>query len=729
MKTNRIAGIVLAAASCMGAQGLQALTVEDYCQPDLTRPEGVKTPCPLADGTSYAAISDDGRSIESYSFKTGKKIATLFSLDTQKGDVKISSFNGYEISANGRKILLWNNVKKIYRHSFTADYYVFDTFRGTIQRVSEGGAQRGATLCHDGRQVAYMRDNNIYISNLDYGTDKAITKDGALNKVINGMPDWAYEEEFGMITALRWSADDNVLAFLRFDETDVPVYSFDQYKSYCEENPLSDVYPEAYSYKYPLAGYPNSKVKVMAYNVNNQTTKTMDLPTEGNYVPAIDFDGKGENIMVMLLNRDQNDLKVYRVNPGSTVARQVYAERSDAWLSPSAYQMVDYGDNSFVIGSEKSGYRHLYEYDYNGNLLRTLTSGDWNVTAYYGRNPSTGAIYVQTTQNGAINRNIAVVERGKTTMLNPSAGTERAWFSKNCLYFLRYYSNAQTPPIYTLCDAKGKTLVTVEKNEEYAAKYAGVGKKEFVQIPNAEGEMMNAYILKPADFDATKRYPLLMTQYNGPDSQEVLNCWKMEGIYYLASQGYVVAAADGRGSGNRSRQWANCVYRQLGVLETKDQLAAADWMRVQNYIDAENTACFGWSYGGYMTLMELGDPSCRFKAGVAMAPVTDWRFYDSIYTERYMQTPQQNESGYNLASALARTQNVNGRLLIMSGTSDDNVHFYNTLKYSSKLSYEGKVFDMMALTGFEHSLPMCNARTQLFKKIADFLNTNMSQKR
>lgn len=718
---------ISAAAVTMCATATAApLTVADYCQPDLTRPVSVKTPMPLADGASYSAISADGRSIESYSFKTGKKLETLFSLDAQKGDVKIDSFDGYSISDNGRKIMLWQETSKIYRHSFYAEYYVYDTFRGTMQRVSTGGPQRGATMSHDGLQVAYMRDNNLWISNLDYGTDKAITKDGQTNKVINGIPDWVYEEEFGMQTAMAWNGQDNVLAFIRFDESEVPVYSFDNYKSYCDADPLTDVYPESYSYKYPLAGYPNSTVTVLAYHVDNQTVKQMDIPIGKDYVPSMEFDGTGTNLMVMTLNRDQNSLKIYKVNPGSTVSKVIYTETSDAWLSPSAYQMGEYGVKSFYIGSEKSGYRHLYEYDYNGNCLRQITKGEWNVTNFYGCDPRTGTVYVQTTQLGPVNRNIAAVERtGKTTILNNTPGTENAWFSSDCRYFLRSYSNAVTPPVFTLCDSRGKQLTEVENNAQYAAKYASAPKKEFLQIPNAEGEMMDAFIIKPADFSASNKYPLLMYQYNGPDSQEVLNAWRMEGIYYLASQGYVVVAVDGRGTGNRSRQWATSVYRRLGQLETKDQLAGAKWMKQQSYIDPQRTACFGWSYGGYMTLMELGDPDCTFKAGVAMAPVTDWRFYDSVYTERYMTTPQQNESGYDAASALNRTQHLKGRLLIMSGTSDDNVHFYNTLKYTSKLYSRGTVFDMMALTGFEHSLPKCNARTMLFKKICDFLDHNV----
>ncbi len=702
------------------------LTVDDYCTPALTSPKGVKEMRPLADGTSYAAVSDDGRRIEVFSYKTGKAISTLFSLDAVKGDLRIDDFDGYALSENEKKILLWNNSEQIYRHSFTAEYYVYDILRSTLKRVSADGPQRNATISHDGRMVAYTRDNNIYISNLDYGTDNAVTTDGKVNSIIYGSPDWAYEEEFGMQNSMCWSTDDSVLAFIRFDESKVPVYTFDRYKSYCEENPLSDIYPDAYSYKYPLAGYPNSTVTVHAYHVDNRTTKKMDLPIGEGYVPMLSFDGEGKNLMAMLLNRDQNRLDLYKVNPGSTVASLVITEMSDAWLSPEAYKMVRYSRNSFVIGSERSGWRHLYEYDYSGNLKRAITSGEWNVTAYYGRDARTGTDYIQTTMRGAVNRNVASVDsKGRITVLNDIDGTENAWFSGNFDYYLRKYSNAVTPPVYTICNSRGKSLIDIESNREYAAKYSSVPKMEFTTVPNAEGEAMNACLIKPADFDSSRRYPLMMYQYNGPDSQTVLNEWKMDGVYYIASQGYVVAMVDGRGTGNRSRKWANAVYRNLGHLETADQIAGARNIAKLPYIDAERMACFGWSYGGYMTLMELTAADSPFKAGVSMAPVTDWRLYDSIYTERYMSTPQANPSGYDSASALDRTGNLNARLLIMSGTSDDNVHFYNTLKYTSKLNYEGKIFDMMALAGFEHSLRMCNARSRLYSKIVDFLDSNL----
>lgn len=702
-----------------------ALTVEDYCDIKVNAPASIKKIKPLSDGVSYAAVSDDGKSIDVYSYKTGKKVSTLFSIDGVKGDVKISDFDGYELSANEKKILLWNNTEKIYRRSFNAEYYVYDILRSTLARVSDKGAQRGAVISHDGRMVAYTRGNNIFISNLDYGTDNQITKDGELNKIIYGIPDWSYEEEFGVVNTIRWSNDDNTLAFMRFDESEVPTYSFDHYKSYCEGNPLSDLYPAQYSYKYPLAGYPNSTVSIHAYNLDNRTTKKMDLSIGGGYVPSLEFDGNGERLMAMVLNREQNELQLYSVNPGSTVGKLILSEKSDAWLSPDAYQMVSYGQKSFVIGSERSGYRHLYEYDYSGNMLRQLTKGEFNVTDYYGKDPRTGIHYVQTTQKGAVNRNVASVGPKGITLLHNEEGTESASFSGNFSYYIRSYSSAVIPPQYTICTSLGKKVVDLELNEAYAAKYSSAPKKEFLKVKNADGEEMNAYIIRPANFDSSAKYPLVMYQYNGPDSQQVLNAWKMEGTYYLASKGYIVAAVDGRGTGNRSRSWANCVYRNLGKYETADQVAGAEYFGSLPYIDKNRMGCFGWSYGGYMTLMELTAPNTPFKAGVAMAPVTDWRFYDSIYTERYMSTPQANASGYDSASAMNRTSRLNSRLLIMSGTSDDNVHFYNTLKYTSKLNYEGKLFDMMAFTGFEHSLPLCNARTMLFRKVEQFLNTNL----
>lgn len=719
--------ITIALSAGIAIPAIANLTVEDYCDITTATPKGVKEIRPLSDGVSYAAVSDDQRSIEIFSYKTGKKTGILFSLDDVKGDVKITDFDGYALSDNEKKILLWNDVEKIYRHSFTATYYVYDVMRSTMSKVSEEGKQRCATLSHDGRCVAYVRDNNIFISNLDYKTDRAITTDGEINKVIYGAPDWGYEEEFGVTNTICWSGDDNYLVYMRFDESKVPTYSFDAYRGYCDNDPLGDPYPATYNYKYPLAGYPNSVVGVYSYNMNNRVANPLQLPlTETDYIPDLRFDGEGKNVMAMVLNRDQNNLSLYIAEPSSTICTKILTEKSNAWLAPNTYQMVKYGKTSFVIGSDRSGWTHLYEYNYNGRLLRQLTNGEFNVTNYYGYNTQSRKHYLQTTSLGAINRNVAEVDaNGKLTLLHNTEGWESASFSQNMEYYLRTYSSSSTPTQYTIWTTKGNKITDVELNEEYATKYANAPKMEFLKVKNDAGEEMNAYIIRPADFDASKKYPLMMYQYNGPDSQEVCNRWRMEGIFYIASKGYIVAAVDGRGTGFRSRQWAHSVYKDLGNLETKDQIAGANYFRSLSYVDSEKASCFGWSYGGYMTLMELTSPDSPFKCGVSMAPVTDWRWYDSIYTERYMLTPEQNKKGYDTASTINRAADLKGNLLIMSGTSDDNVHFYNTLKFTSKLTSEGLLFDMMAYTAFEHSLRMCNARTQLFKKIGQFLDNNL----
>ncbi|MDE6554211.1 MAG: S9 family peptidase [Muribaculaceae bacterium] len=712
----------LAVASATAAQ----LTAEDYCDLKKCVPAGIGEMRPLADGKTYSMVSKDGRKIDIYSYETGKKTGTLFDLDAVKGDVKIESFNGYQVSDNGRKILLWTDVKGIWRYSFTAEYYVYDTMRSTMQRVSEKGAQRGATMSHDGLRVAYVRDNNIFISNLDYRTDIAVTTDGAVNKITNGAPDWVYEEEFGVQCTLCWSGDDQTLAFVKWNETDVPAYSFDDYRSYCDKDPLGDPYPQSFTYKYPLPGYPNSRVSVHAYDLNSRVTKEMELQLgKDDYVPDIQFDGKGERLMVMKLNRDQNDLRIYSVNTGSTVATQVYSEQSKAWIDNDIYRMVSYGNESFVIASDRSGWTHLYEYGYNGRQLRQISSGDFNVTDYYGKSAA-GTHFVQTTKLGAVNRNVASIDaKGVVKLLHDTPGWESCAFSKDMTYYVRTWSDVNTPPQYTVWSTQGKKITDLEMNAAYASKYASAPKFELTTVKNDQGADMDAMIMKPSGFSESGKYPLMMYQYNGPGSQQVTNKWHLDGLNYIAQSGYVVACVDGRGTGGRSAEWRNCVYMHLGKYETQDQIAGANAIARMAFVDADRMSLFGWSYGGYMTLMEMSAENTPFKCGVAMAAVTDWRWYDSIYTERFMRTPAQNEAGYEESSAIARSHRLKGRLLIMSGSSDDNVHFYNTLKYTSKLSYEGRMFDMMIFTGMDHSLRTCNARTQLYRKVADFLDTNL----
>lgn len=720
--------IALLAVAITGTSSVQAFTAEDFCDIHVNAPKSIKAMTPMPDGETYLCVGEEGKTIDSYSYKTGKKTDTLFDVNAIKGDVKISVFDGFELSSNGKYILLYNDSEGIYRYSFRAEYYVYDIMRGTMKRVSTKGKQRAATLSHDGIKVAFERGGNIFIANLDYGTEVQVTKDGKAGEVTNGTPDWAYEEEFGILNTMRFSPDDLLLAFIRFDESQVPLYHFDIYSGYCDPIKEYELRPGEYSYKYPLPGENNSVVSAHVFNLDTRITKKMDLPmTATDYIPSMEFGGASDKLMVMVLNRDQNDLKLYNVNPGSTVAKLVLNETSQAWLSPSAYQMVSYSADSFIIGSDRTGWRHLYKYDYSGNLQRTLTSGNFYVTDFYGKNAA-GEYFLQCTKEGPAERNIAKVDaKGNMTLLHPGKGWESASFSDGMKYYVRNFSDAVTPPQYTLWSGKSK-IADLELNTEYAAKYASMPRKEIMTVKNAMGEDMNAYIIKPANFDASKKYPLIMSQYNGPESQEVRNRWQVDGMTYLADQGYVIACVDGRGTGYCGRAWSDAVYKQLGKYETEDQIAGARYFASLPYIDSSRVGCFGWSYGGYMTLLELSYPGNPFTAGVSMAPVTDWKYYDSIYTERYMLTPQQNDSGYKIASTLDKTENMNSKLLIMSGTSDDNVHFFNTLMYTSKLTSEGKIFDMMAWTGFEHSLRMCNARTQLYRKVLDFYNMRMPKK-
>ncbi|MCH5214592.1 MAG: DPP IV N-terminal domain-containing protein [Muribaculaceae bacterium] len=719
--------MIMAGVMALGALSASALDVNDYCDLKKAAPKSVKEITPMPDSETYAAADEDGKVIALYSFKTGEKAGELFNADAVKGDVKIEAFDGFCVSANGQKVLLWTDSEKIYRNSFTAEYYVYDRMRQTMKRVSTQGPQRGAVISHDGRLVAYMRGNNVFISNLDYETDRAITTDGKLNAIINGAPDWSYEEEFGMTTAMRWNGDDTILAFLQFDESGVPEYSFMDYKSYCQPDPVKDPYPQDYTYKYGLAGYPVSKVTLIAYDLDTRSSKTMQIPIEAeDYIPTFDFDGKGENMMVVTLNHAQNHMRLFRVNPRSTVARLLVEEKSEAWIAPENFGLNRYYDNFFVYGSDKSGYRHLYKSNYEGGSQSALTSGDFNVTANYGYDAAKGTHYVQTTKLGAVNRNVAAVKsNGALDLLNNQPGWEEAMWSSNMKYWLREWSDVTTPPVYTLVGADGKGGKTVEDNAAYKAKYAAAPRMELLKVRNDAGQEMDAYMIKPEGFSAGTKYPVLMYQYNGPDSQEVRNKWRVDGLNYLASQGYLVCCVDGRGTGFRARSWAYAVYKNLGDLETSDQIAGARYFASLPYADSSRVGCFGWSYGGYMTLMELQRAGNPFKCGVSMAPVADWRFYDNIYTERYMLTPRQNERGYTTSSPLEGSANMNAPLLIMSGTNDDNVHFYNTLEYTAKLNSEGKIFDMMAYAGFDHSLRKCNARVQLYRKIADFLKLHL----
>ncbi|MCH4156414.1 MAG: S9 family peptidase [Muribaculaceae bacterium] len=681
---------------------------------------------PAADGENYYKMVG-GSKINKISYKTGATVETVFDSSTAR-DCTVKKWDGYIMSADGSQILLYTNSEPVYRHSIKADYYTFEVRHNKLTKLSTAGGEEIPTFSPDSRMVAYVKDNNVHIRKLDYGTDVAVTTDGMKNKIRNAIPDWVYQEEFDMLNSFCWSPDNAILSFIRFDETDVPLYHVPLYNNSCEPNQDYEKYPGSLDYKYPVAGEKVSKVSVVSYNVDNRDSKTMQLPIDADsYIPAITYAPQPDRLMVTTLNRTQNQLRIYAVNPRSTMAKLAYSEDSESWINTELAQKVKFYDNFFIIPSERSGWTHLYQYSNVGSLMKQLTTGNWNVTDFYGYDPIAKVCYFQSTQDGAVNRSLSKVDlKGVITRMSSTKGTYSAKFSSNFAYYVQRFSDARTPDQYTVCNTKGKQEREMEMNRTYAETYtaANVPVKEFFTM-ESDGTTLEGYIIKPTGFDPSKKYPVIMSQYSGPGVQQVLNEWKFEWEEYFATQGYVIACVDGRGSGGHGKKYESTVYMHLGKYETIDQLAAARYMAQQSYVDASKIGIWGWSYGGYETLMAMTDAGSKYAAGVAIAPVTDWRLYDAVYAERFMRTPSENEDGYRSAAPLLRAGNLKGKLLLMAGTSDDNVHIANMLQFASELTSQNKIMDMMVFAGMNHSINGCDARYPLYLKVLDFFDKNL----
>lgn len=713
--------IFIALSSMLSAS---ALTLEDFVLSQ-SRPNDVGSITQAPDGEGYYQLSDDGATVNKISYKNGES-TVVFNSATAR-DCKIKQWDGFSVSADEGKILLWTASEPIYRHSFKADYYVYEVLHNKLTKLSKDGNEEIATMSPDGRMVAFVKDNNIYINKLDYGTEVAVTTDGVNNKIKNGVPDWVYQEEFGMLNSMVWSPDNLTLAFIRWDESQVPTYSMSLYEGQCHKNSSYSLYPGRFDYKYPVAGEKNSTVSVIGYDVENRVLKTMKLPiTAEDYIPHIAFSSDASKLMVSTLNRTQNDFNIYSVNPRSCLAKSVYNEKSETWIDSELMNGVKYYDNFFVIPSEKSGHSYLYQYSLNGALMRQLTSGDFDVTEFYGYDAAHALFYYQAT-NGPLDRTIACVNAsGKSTPMVKGTGTYSATFSNNFNYYIQNYSDAKTPNQYRLMTAAGKKIRDLELNTSYAETYTSpqVPKREFFTM-NSDGVTLNGYIIKPLDFNPNKKYPVIMSQYSGPGSQSVLNKWKLDWEEFFATQGYVIACVDGRGTGGRGKSFESLVYLNLGKYESIDQLAAAEYMAKQPYVDSKKIGIWGWSYGGYETLMAMSQPSSKYAAGVAIAPVTSWRFYDTIYAERYMRTPRENAAGYLASAPLECVNNQKGKLLIMFGSADDNVHIVNEMQYTAKMTSLNKLVDMMVFTNMNHSINGCDARYPLYQRVLNFYNDNL----
>ena len=718
--------IMLAAMAV--SMSASALTLQDYVLGG-ARPRGIGAVTPASDGKYYYQLADGGKTIARCAYKTGQQVATVLDSVTMHR-VQVKRWDGYEMSHSESAIILWADTEPIYRHSFTARFFVYDCKGGQIKSVAGDEPVQIATLSPDGQRVAYVKQNNVYVQRLSDGNITQVTTDGRKNHVINAVPDWVYEEEFAMLNSFAWSSDSRTLSFIRWDESEVPMYSMTMYEGDCKPNEQYALYPGSYDYKYPVAGEKNAVVTVHSYNVATSRLSKMDVPlAQDDYVPHIGYAGPADALMVMTLNRTQNDMHIYRVNPATGAARDIYHETSDSWIDSEMARNVAYYDNFLVIPNETSGYCQLYQYDLDGKLMRQLTTGQQPVTAYYGYDKKNRLFYYQCT-DGPLNRVVRRVDaKGRVQDVAADKGTNSATFNSDYTYFIHTFSNVDTPTQYRLKQVGKKGSVRdLQLNEDYCAKYlvTEVPRRQFVTFDN-DGYTLNGFIIKPVDFDPTKKYPVIMSQYSGPGSQQVRNNWKLDWEEYFATQGYVVACFDGRGTGARGKAFESLIYQNLGHYETIDQVAAARYMASQPWVDAERIGIWGWSFGGYEVLMAMSHPDSHYAAGVSIAPVTSWRFYDTIYAERFMRTPKENPDGYANSAPLDKVADLKGELLIMFGSADDNVHIINAMQYIAKLHGQKRQFDMMVYPNMNHSINGCGVREPLYQRVLNYFDRTLKR--
>lgn len=682
----------------------------------------------MPDGLSYVSLSDGGKKLDRYDVASGKFIETLFDVSATRGDRKLDAIEGYQLSHDGAKMLVWINREQIYRRSFRAEYFVYDFRRRTLKPLSVTNTrQQAPVMSPDGRMVAYMgQDNNIYISMLDYGTEAKATADGKVNEIINGVPDWVYEEEFTTSCSMVWAPDNSALSYIKYNEAEVPAFTMELYEGACNPNPAYALYPGQFTYKYPVAGEKNSVVSIHTYDIETRKTKDVAFTDASiEYIPRIQYGPTADVLVAATLNRDQNRLEIYSVNPKSTLFKSIYVDTSKAWIKPQCYEEITFEDDAMVIFSDRTGFSHLYRVGYSGQDLGAITSGDYDVTAYYGA-ASDGSFYFQSAKNGPLNRVITRVDqkKGRSVDVTPAMGWASAVFAPAMNNYVLNFSDADTPPVFTLRNSKDKDVRVLEDNASYAARFSGVPRKEFFTV-ESDGYELNGWMIKPAGFNASRKYPVIVYQYSGPGSQEVTNRWSMDWQRYFAMQGYVIACVDGRGTGARGREFEQCVYKRLGHFETIDQLALVSHLKSLPWVNAKAIGMHGWSYGGYETLMAASAEKAGYAAAVAVAAVTSWRYYDTIYAERFMSTPRQNPSGYETSAPLNRVDALGCPLLLMTGTADDNVHMSNTLEYVSRLQQAGRWADMLLFPNMNHSINGCNARAVVYARMLAFFNSKL----
>ncbi|MFT6748774.1 MAG: dipeptidyl-peptidase-4 [Flavobacterium sp.] len=722
MKYLSLFALVLFVNSTVIAQ--QKISVEEIYT-GAFRTKGMDDLQSLKNTNQYTVLNFDRASrsqqIDLYDFSTLKKVATL--LDTKDFSELKNGIDSYTFSSDEKKILIANNSQQIFRRSFTADYFLYDTTTKKLKAVLDNVQE--PTFSPDGTKIAFAKENNLFVLDLATNATVAITSDGKKNAIINGITDWVYEEEFSFVRAYDWSTDSKKIAFIRFDESQVPEFSMNIYKK--------DLYPTVETFKYPKAGEKNAEVSLHIYSLESKNTKKIDISKYNDYyIARLQWTKDANIVSAQVLNRHQDVLDLLFVDANSSKTSVVLSEKDKAYVDVTD-NLTFLKDNSFIWTSEKDGFNHIYLYDKNGKLKNQVTKGNWEVTNYYGFNEKSATVYYQSVENGSINRDVYKISLdGKNKVrLSSQTGTNSATFSPNFEYFINTFSNVTTPTVYTLNTSKdGKLLQTIVENTDLSQKLKSYNlpTKEFLEITTEKGIKLNAWMIKPKDFDPSKKYPVFMYQYSGPGSQEVANRWLTSNDYWfmmLAQQGYIIACVDGRGTGFKGADFKKVTQLQLGKYEVEDQIDAAKVFGKYNYVDAARIGIFGWSYGGFMSSNCILKGADVFKMAIAVAPVTNWRFYDSIYTERYMQTPQENASGYDDNSPINFTNLLKGNYLLIHGSADDNVHVQNSMQMIESLVQANKQFDWAIYPDKNHGIYGGKTRIQLYNKMTNFIKEKL----
>ncbi len=679
----------------------------------------------MKNSNQYTVLNTDRTSksqqIDAYDYATLKKTASI--IDTKNFPALASGIQSYTFSSDEKTILIATNSNQIFRRSFTADYFIYNTVTSTLTSVLNQAQE--ATFSPNGTKIAFAKANNLFVYDLISKNSTQITFDGKKNALINGITDWVYEEEFAFVRAFDWSADSKKLAYIKFDEALVPEFSMANYKK--------QLYPTVQTFKYPKAGEKNAVASLHIYDTDLNITKEIKL---GNYtdfyIARMQWTKDANTLSCQVLNRHQDNLDLIFIDGASGASKIVLNEKDKAYVDVTD-NLTFLKDNSFIWTSEKDGFNHLYLYDKTGKLKNQVTSGKWEVSAYYGFDEKTKTVYFQSVENGSINRDVYKIGLdGKNKIpLSMKKGTTSATFSPNYDYFISTFSSAKQPPVYALNSSKdGKQVLEIQNNDELSEKLKKytIPTKDFFELTTEKGNKLNAWIMKPTDFSEAKKYPVFMIQYSGPGSQQVVNAWGSSNEYWymsLVQQGYIVACVDGRGTGFKGADFKKVTQLQLGKYEVEDQIDAAKIIGNYSYVDKSRIGIFGWSFGGFMASNCILKGADVFKMAIAVAPVTNWRYYDSIYTERYLQTPQENPGGYDLNSPINYADKLKGNFLLIHGTADDNVHVQNSMEMVEALVQANKQFDWAIYPDKNHGITGGKTRIQLYTKMTNFVKEKL----